>query len=335
MSSSLITELFYASAHDITYMTSLGLESNIRTAATDLVFYYHRGLQTWDGQKPVLVLIHGYPQSWRHIIPLLPANIPLFIPDVPGYGRSAPLATPHSKLNTGLSILNTLSALLPQPQPSPHRIVLAGHDRGAHISQRLTVSAPHPSFQIIGTILLDVTPLIARWPSFSTPSVAVAGFHWPFLANASLATSMITALGGDIWAKVCLERWSGPSSSVLARSKENNAWEVYMNSFRRECVVQASCDDYRAGAEEDLVLQEEDQREGRKMDCPALTIYSELFLGSKCDMKAVWEAFMGEDFIGALELVSVGGGVGHFVAEEAPVETSEAMVRFYERLASG
>ncbi|KAK0101927.1 hypothetical protein ONS95_001261 [Cadophora gregata] len=243
---------------------------------------------------------------WRHIIPLLPPDIPLFIPDIPGYGRSAPQTTPHSKQNTGLSILNTLSTLLPQPFPftSLHRIILAGHDRGAHISQRLTVSNPHPSFQILGTILLDITPSLTRWSSFSTSSTAVGGFHWPFLANAALATSMITSFGGEKWARFCLERWSGNSPSALAKFKENEAWEVYMNDFRRESVVRASCDDYRAGAEEDVVAQEEDQKAGRKMDCPVLKVYSELFLGSNYDMRAVWEEFMVRP--GDLELVSVG-----------------------------
>ncbi|KAH6717335.1 putative Fluoroacetate dehalogenase [Leptodontidium sp. MPI-SDFR-AT-0119] len=325
------TELCSESAHDITYMTSLGLESNINTAGSDKIFYCCRSLEQSSDSNPILVLIHGYPQSnfmWRHIIPLLPPQIPLFIPDIPGYGRSSPLSTPHSKLNTGLSILTALHALL--SPTSTHGIILAGHNRGAHISQRLTVSNPHPSFKILGTILLDITPSLTRWSSFGSPSTAVGGFHWPFLVNVSLATSMINALGGDVWARFCLERWSGNSTSALSKFKENNAWEVYMSDFKHESVVQASCDDYRAGAEEDVVMQEEDQRQGRKMNCPVLKVYSELFLGEKYDMRAVWEEFMGK---AELELVGIGGGVGHFVAEEAPEETAEAMVRFYERVA--
>lgn len=141
---------------------------------------------------------------------------------------------------------------------------------------------------------------------------------------------MITSFGGDKWARFCLSRWSGNSPLGLAKLQENHAWEVYMNDFKRESVVAASCDDYRAGAEEDVVLQEEDQKEGRKMDGPVMKVYSELFLGSKYDMSAVWGEFMGK---GQLELVSIGGGVGHFVAEEAPAETAEAMVRFYRKVA--
>jgi hypothetical protein len=52
-----------ATINDVNHMTSLGLESNITTATTDKVFYYHRGLAGADASSPILVLIHGYPQS--------------------------------------------------------------------------------------------------------------------------------------------------------------------------------------------------------------------------------------------------------------------------------
>ena len=52
--------------------TSLGLASNLETAVRDKVFYYHRGIVVKEGQggkddnagrRPVLVLLHGYPQT--------------------------------------------------------------------------------------------------------------------------------------------------------------------------------------------------------------------------------------------------------------------------------
>ena len=45
-------------------MLGLGLESNISTAATDKVFYYYRSLNNAKHSTPILVLIHGYPQSY-------------------------------------------------------------------------------------------------------------------------------------------------------------------------------------------------------------------------------------------------------------------------------
>ena len=49
---------------DVTHMLGLGLESNISTAAIEKVFYYHRNLKNAKNSTPILVLVHGYPQSY-------------------------------------------------------------------------------------------------------------------------------------------------------------------------------------------------------------------------------------------------------------------------------
>ncbi|KAF4303305.1 putative alpha beta hydrolase [Botryosphaeria dothidea] len=94
-----------------------------------------------SSKHPLLVLLHGYPQTnfiWRHLLKLLPPHYPLFIPDLPGYGRSTPSQTTHDKLAIGLAILEALSTLLPS-QPNPTPIILVGHDRGARIAHRLAL----------------------------------------------------------------------------------------------------------------------------------------------------------------------------------------------------
>jgi hypothetical protein len=57
------TSCITASTNDVEYMTSLGLESNISTAAEEKAFYYHRGIKNTKIEKPILVLLHGYPQT--------------------------------------------------------------------------------------------------------------------------------------------------------------------------------------------------------------------------------------------------------------------------------
>ena len=156
----------------------------------------------------------------------------------------------------------------------------------------------------------------------------MGSFHWSFLANVEVATTMILAQGGDEWVRMCLDRWAGKSSTGQAEFRENDAVEVYAESFKQETVVRASCDDYRAGAVEDARLQEEDQREGRKVDGDVLCLYSRRYLGGRYDIRSVWEEWMGN---GKLETVGFEGDVGHFLAEESPEETARAVVGFYER----
>lgn len=57
------TSCITASTNDVEYMTSLGLESNISTAAEERAFYYHRGIKNIKNDTPILVLLHGYPQT--------------------------------------------------------------------------------------------------------------------------------------------------------------------------------------------------------------------------------------------------------------------------------
>jgi hypothetical protein len=48
---------------DIEFMTDLGLKSSISTLEAERLFYYARGIEDASLKAPVLVLIHGYPQS--------------------------------------------------------------------------------------------------------------------------------------------------------------------------------------------------------------------------------------------------------------------------------
>jgi hypothetical protein len=57
------TACISASSEDVDYMTKLGLKSNFNTAATDRVFHYSRGLEDVKASTPILVLLHGYPQT--------------------------------------------------------------------------------------------------------------------------------------------------------------------------------------------------------------------------------------------------------------------------------
>ncbi|KUJ08381.1 putative Fluoroacetate dehalogenase [Mollisia scopiformis] len=322
------TRCITASSSDVEYMTSLGLESNFNTVIADKIFYYQRGLKDVKADTPILVMLHGYPQTnfmWRHIIPLLPEDIPIFLPDLPGYGRSSPLSSPHSKRNVGNAILSMLYSLLPSASDS-HPIILAGHDRGARVCQRLSIDAASDThFAIRGSILLDITPGTAQWQKLAEPQATVSCYHWSFLPNVELATAMILAFGGDKYMRTNFSRWHGKNEVGLRRLKENDAERVYADAFKYEHVIRATCDDYRASAEEEVKQHEDDQREGRKLDSDVLLLYSSSFLASRGSVE-IWKEWMGK---GNLEMKGLGDGVGHFVAEEAPEKTAEAMVTFY------
>jgi len=265
---------------DIKHMESLGLEHFVGSTN---VFYYGRHLKGSTPSKPILVLLHGYPQSsfmWRHVIPLLPTDVPLFIPDIPGYGRSSPLRIPHNKVNQGKAILLALQSVL-KPSEAPISLIICGHDRGARICHRLAVDDNNSAFSILGSILLDIVPTLTQWESFSDPIASASSFHWSFLANPSIAVPMISIQGGDIFMSTCIKRWLGKAEKSVELFSANDAVQIYAQFARSGNVIQATCDDYRGGAEEDVEQQKSDQVEGRKIDSDVLVVYSESYLGKR------------------------------------------------------
>lgn len=141
---------------------------------------------------------------------------------------------------------------------------------------------------------------------------------------------MIQVYGGDKWAKMCIDRWRGKNDASLEKIQANGAIEKYAQFFKTGYVIHASCDDYRSGSDEDVRLQEKDQnaKKARKIEIDTLVLYSADYLGKRYDVKKVWEEWMGK---GELEVEQIGDGCGHFIAEEKPVETAAAILKFYNK----
>lgn len=256
---------------------------------------------------------------------------------LPGYGKSTPSRIAQDKQSTGKVILDALKWILKGVVEDEHqrKIIIAGHDRGARICHRLAVDAQDytKDFDIIGTILLDIVPTVAQWESFADSTAAAGSFHWSFLANVELATSMISALGGPAWCSACCERWVGKSQTGQKSFRANNAVEIYSDYFANQEVVKASCEDYRAAAEEDVRLQRRDQAQGKKIDIPTLVLYSESYLGSRYNVAEVWKEWVGPR--GTLRTEGLGGDVGHLLAEEAPEWTAKTIMNFVNSVVEG
>jgi pimeloyl-ACP methyl ester carboxylesterase len=270
------------------------------------------------------------------VIPLLPADIPIFCPDLPGYGQSAALAE-HTKLDYGIALLSALRSIIPGSETTP--LILVGHDRGARIAHRLQVSssAGEPRLRelkldIVGIALLDILPTALMWSLGGDAATQVGSFHWPFLANVELATEMIKAYGGGKWAQKLIVRWAGSNEKRLDKLRSGDALDVYGSFFDKDSVLYATCKDYEAGATLDVKAQVEDQEGGRQIDVPVLLLYGKEYLGAKAKVKVLdaWVGWVKDQSL--ITESALGDGVGHFVAEEAADESTDALLELIEKI---
>ena len=132
------------------------------------------------GRGPVVVLLHGFPQThlmWRHVAADLAADHIVICPDLRGYGRSdKPLGTDpatYAKRTMAADVVTLVRAL------GHERFALVGHDRGALVAFRAGLD--HPA-QVTHLACLDVLPTLEMWESLHGVSAAV-GFHLYLMAQ--------------------------------------------------------------------------------------------------------------------------------------------------------
>jgi pimeloyl-ACP methyl ester carboxylesterase len=243
---------------------------------------------------------------------------------IPGYGDSSPSTLGYDKRAIGRLILEALDKHLKSygSKSSTHSIVLIGHDRGARVIHRIAVDRSlFANFDIRSVVLLDIVPTVVQFESFAQAKPAVGSFHWTFLANVEIAVPMIKAIGGDIFIKQLIKKWAGKTEAKCPI--DDDALEVYGSYFKNETNIRAACEDYRAGATEDIDQQIQDQKDEKKIDIPTTVIYSETYIGSRYNVKEVWSNWVTPGTY--LETIPIGHGAGHFLPEEQPAETIAAI----------
>jgi pimeloyl-ACP methyl ester carboxylesterase len=121
---------------------SLSTQQQLRlSGGTDLSF-----ITAGDRAKPALLLLHGFPSSSRtfhEVIPRLAREAHVVAPDLPGFGRSDPLAAPSFKALAG-----AVQELLDHLGIEERFIYL--HDWGASVAVQIAMQAPE---RVLGLII--------------------------------------------------------------------------------------------------------------------------------------------------------------------------------------
>ena len=270
------------------------------------------------GGGPPLLLLHGYPQThaiWHRVAPELTRRFTVVCADLRGYGESGkpPSDATHaaySKRAMAQDMVEMMAAM------GYERFAVAGHDRGGRVAHRMCLDHPE---RVERAALLDIVPTRTVFGA-TDMALAMGYYHWFFLAQAEPLPERLIGADPLFYLRWTLARWSAGGSTDHF---DANAMAEYERFFADPAAIHASCEDYRAAATIDLEHDEADL--GRKIACPLLVLWGGRGLMQKSfDVLASWrEKAAGEVAGQALDC-------GHFLPEERPQETLEALGRFFE-----
>jgi haloacetate dehalogenase len=270
------------------------------------------------GSGPPLLLLHGYPEThlmWHAAAPLLAERFTVVVTDLSGYGASLrPVAAddhaPHSKRALARDQVQAMAAL------GHDRFAVAGHDRGGRVAYRMALDHPE---RVSALAVLDIVPTAEVWAR-ADDRLAMVYWHWAFLAQPAPLPERLIA--GDPEAYFAHHLRSIGLGGEPGRYPEG-VIAAYRAQLEDAPVVQAICEDYRAGASIDRVHDEADR--GGLIECPVLVLWGtrgalELLYG---DVLEVWRGW-------AADVHGHGVEASHFLVEDRPAEVAQSLSAFLE-----
>lgn len=267
------------------------------------------------GSGPPLLLLHGFPQThlmWHATAPRLAEYFTVVAADLRGYGSSGtPPSTadhqPYSKSAMARDMIVVMRTLGHQ------RFSVAGHDRGGRCAYRMALDYPS---SIVRLAVLDLIPTNEAF-NRADMQFALGFWPWSLLAQPSPFPERLIAGAPDLMVNFPLDTWSSDPTrfpDVVRRE--------YIRQFRDPRHVHAICEEYRAAATLDYA-QDETDKGVRRIRCPVLAMWSKRGpIEAWHDPLQIWRQW-------ATDVSGRAIDCGHFLPEEAPEETADALIAFF------
>ncbi|MCW8382616.1 alpha/beta fold hydrolase [Streptomyces justiciae] len=260
------------------------------------------------GSGSPVVLLHGFPQThlmWRHVAERFAGEHTVICPDLRGYGASdKPAATGpevYSKRTMAADVVALAAAL------GHERFALVGHDRGALVAFRAGLDHPE-TLTHLG--ILDVVPTLDMWNVLHGVPAAV-GYHLFLMAQPPGLPETMIANSADAYFGSFLDAWARDPAALPEPVRA-----AYVRASA--AAVPSIVADYRASAGIDVTHDQADQDAGSQLAMPVTVVQQDWGARLGYDAAAVWHAW-------APDLDHRLTGAGHFMAEEAPDEITEAI----------
>jgi haloacetate dehalogenase len=269
------------------------------------------------GKGSPVLLLHGYPESnvmWHRLAPLLAGEHRLVIADLPGYGLSdAPESgdghAPYDKRSMANAMVEVMRAL------GFEEFAVVGHDRGGRVAYRLALDHPE---RVTKISTLDIIPTWEMWNGINAKR-AMKVFHWTFLAQPYPLPEMLIGKQPVEYLEWKMLAWNGKGENSVF---DPRALDHYRAAFKQPARLHATCEDYRAGQTTDVTNDDADMKAGRKIKAPLLALWGASGIPSAGENPIdVWKRW-------ATNVSGKAIPCGHFLPEEAPMETAAELVPF-------
>jgi len=254
------------------------------------------------GDGPVVILLHGYTQTsrmWRPLIPLLAGKFRVIAPDLPGIGDSA---IPADGLDMKTAAIR-VHALAKSLGVEKARVV--GHDIGLMVAYAYAAQFPSETEKLA---LLDAfLPGVEGWEAvYDDPNVWHFRFHGP--TPEALVSGRERTYFAYFWNDLAADK---------ARSLNVADRAAYVTAYSRPGRMRAGWAYFAAWPQ---TAKDFAQLAQTRLAIPVLTIGGDKSLGEVLGRQA--------KLISPDVTVIVLKDTGHWVLEERPKETTDALLSF-------
>jgi pimeloyl-ACP methyl ester carboxylesterase len=261
------------------------------------------------GHGDVVVLLHGWPQTWynwRHVMPALAQNYTVVAPDLRGLGDSSKPVTGYDGNTTAEDINQLLTQLGPN-----EKIYLVGHDLGAQTAY--SYAAIHPD-KVSKLVIMDFV-----FPGFFPPGIEDILWWFGFHKTPDI-----------------------PELLTVGKEREYLSWHYRGLAYNPEAITEADIDKYvssysapggmRAGFEyyRAFPINEEQNKalSETKLQIPVLALGGDIYpaLGGDAPGNFALNSTQGlaENVKGVIVPLS-----GHYIAEEQPEFLADQLLKFF------
>lgn len=314
-----------------------GFEAQTLTVAGLQVCMRRSSNWAQESHLPVLVLLHGFPQThvmWQRVAQSLRGRYRLVMPDLRGYGDSSHAVGDaahlhYSKRAMAQEVIGLLDAL------GVEDFFLCGHDRGGRVAHRLALD--HGA-RVRRLCVIDIAPTLdmynghwGRAPKVTGPvaepyfAFAQAYDHWFHLTQPAPLPETMVSGQPKTYLHAKLGGWGSQGLGFVepeALAEYERAFcNPQTNALGLSAHIHSMCEDYRASASIDLQHDSESRAQGQRIACDTLVLWGERGVVHRMfDPLGLWQAQC------AAQVSGWAMPAGHFIPEELPEATSQALL---------